>query len=88
MTFTLLLIILLGGGGTDGVNRDATLCGDRACRVRGMQGKLRCWVSLGDPLRRSCVPSARKAGEIAFLAVGRQPFAEIARVECAKSRRN
>ena len=38
----------------------ATLCGDRACRLREMQARVR---SARNPLRRSCVPSARNAGE-------------------------
>ena len=40
-----------------------TFCGDRACRVRGMQVKLRFLISKGSRLRRSCVsitlPSVR-----------------------------
>ena len=50
----------------------ATLCGDRACRV---------------PLRRSCVLSARNAGESAICRLPAQPSAEIVRVKCAKCRR-
>ena len=65
-----------------------TLCGDRACRVRGMQVKLRFWISKCNPLRRSCVSSARNAGEIAFLDFEVQPSAEIVRVECAECRWN
>ena len=125
VTFTLLLIILLGGGGADGVNRDATLCGDRACQVRGMQAKLRFLRSGGnrgmqrncvscgraaflcgdrarrvrgmqvklrflrsprDPLRTSCVWSARNAGKVAFSTVLARPSADIARVERAECR--
>ena len=40
-----------------------------------------------NPLRRSCASSARNAGESAIGAVRGQPSAEIARVECAKCRR-
>ena len=43
----------------------ATLCGDRACRVREMQARVRCAGSARNPLRRSCVSSARNAGESA-----------------------
>ena len=63
-----------------------TLCGDRACRVRGMRVKLRLCACLCDPLRRSCVSSARNAGEIAFLGDPGQPSAEIVRVESAECR--
>ena len=68
--------------------RSATLCGDRACRVRGMQVKLRFWISKCNPLRRSCVSSARNAGEIAISDFEVQPSAEIVRVECAECRWN
>ena len=37
----------------------ATLCGDRACRVREMQARVRFVPVGGNPLRRSCVSSAR-----------------------------
>ena len=50
----------------------ATLCGDRACRVREMQARVRFAGCARNPLRRSCVSSAS---------------AEIVRVECAKCRR-
>ena len=40
-----------------------------------------------NPLRRSCVWSARNAGESAICPMPSQPSAEIARVECAKCRR-
>ena len=65
----------------------ATLCGDRACRVRKMQVRVRCAGCPRNPLRRSCVSSARNAGESAMCRVPAQPSAEIARVECAKCRR-
>ena len=65
----------------------ATLCGDRACRVREMQARVRFAGCPRNPLRRSCVSSARNAGESAIWRVHAQPSAEIARVECAKCRR-
>ena len=66
----------------------ATLCGDRACRVREMQARVRFVRSTRDPLRRSCVSSsARNAGESAARRLPAQPSAEIMRVECAKCRR-
>ena len=65
----------------------ATLCGDRVCRVREMQARVRCAGCPRDPLRRSCVSSARNAGESAIRRVPAQPSAEIVRVECAKCRR-
>ena len=68
--------------------RSATFCGDRACRVSGMQVKLRFWISKCNPLRRSCVSSARNAGEIAISDFEVQPSAEIVRVECAECRWN
>ena len=64
-----------------------TLCGDRACRAREMQARVGLGLSARNPLRRSCVSSARNAGESAIDAVRAQPSAEIARVECAKCRR-
>ena len=39
--------------------------------VRGMQVKLRFWISKCNPLRRSCVSSARNAGEIRACRVRR-----------------
>ena len=65
----------------------ATLCGDRACRVREMQARVRFAGCPRNPLRRSCVSSARNAGESAIRRVPARPSAEIARVECAKCRR-
>ena len=65
----------------------ATLCGDRACRVREMQARVRFAGCARNPLRRSCVSSARHAGESAICRLRAQPSAEIARVECAKCRR-
>ena len=64
-----------------------TLCGDRACRVREMQARVRFVRFRRNPLRRSCVSSVRNAGESAKCPVRAQPSAEIARVECAKCRR-
>ena len=65
----------------------ATLCGDRACRVREMQARARLVKIPRNPLRRSCMSSARNAGESAICPMPAQPSAEIARVECAKRRR-
>ena len=65
----------------------ATLCGDRARRVREMQVRVRCAGCPRNPLRRSCVSSERNAGESAICPVRAQPSAEIVRVECAKCRR-
>ena len=65
----------------------ATLCGDRACRVREMQARVRFAGCARNPLRRSCVSSARNAGESAIYRLRAQPSAEIVRVECAKCRR-
>ena len=67
----------------------ATLCGDRARRVREMQARARSVPvrSARNPLRRSRVSSARNAGESAICPERAQPFAEIVRVECAKCRR-
>ena len=62
----------------------ATLCGDRACRVREMQARVRFAGCARNPLRRSCVSSARNAGESAICRLRAQPSAEIVRVECAK----
>ena len=41
----------------------ATLCGDRACRVRETQARVRFVRCTRNLLRRSCVSSARNAGE-------------------------
>ena len=65
----------------------ATLCGDRACRAREMQARAPRAGCPRNPLRRSCVSSARNAGESAARRVPAQPSAEIVRVECAKCRR-
>ena len=65
----------------------ATLCGDRACRVREMQARVRFAGCARNPLRRSCVSSARNTGESAICRLCAQPSAEIVRVECAKCRR-
>ena len=50
----------------------ATLCGDRACRVREMQARVRLAGCARNPLRRSCVSSARSAGESAIESVRAQ----------------
>ena len=60
--------------------RNEALCGDRACRVREVQARVRFVRCARSPLRRSCVSRARNAG-------GAHPSAEIVRVECTKSRR-
>ena len=65
----------------------ATLCGDRACRVREMQARVRFDPVRRNPLRRSCVSSAQNASESAICPGRGQPSAEIVRVECAKCRR-
>ena len=65
----------------------ATLCGDRACRGREMQARVRCIRSARNPLRRSRVSSARNARESAICRLPAQASAEIARVECSKCRR-
>ena len=65
----------------------ATLCGDRARRAREMQARAQFTGCPRNPLRRSCVLSARNAGESAICRLRAQPSAEIARVECTKCRR-
>ena len=78
---------LKAGGGAAGAPRTAALCGDRACRGRETQVRLRFGLVARNPLRRSCMSRARNAGEIAFFWIGRaQPSAEIVRVEGAKFR--
>ena len=62
----------------------ATLCGDRACRVREMQARARFVRCARDPLRRSCVSSARNAGESAIRRCARDPL----RRSCVSSARN
>ena len=52
-----------------------------------MQARVRFAGCARNPLRRSCVSSARNAGESAICPVRAQPSAEIVRVECAKCRR-
>ena len=52
-----------------------------------MQARVRFVRCARNPLRRSCVSSARNAGESAICPVCAQPSAEIVRVECAKCRR-
>ena len=59
----------------DWCNYRATLCGDRACRVREMQARVRCVKC--DPLRRSCVPSARNAGESAIRLAAEQAVESV-----------
>ena len=62
----------------------ATLCADCARRVHEMQARARCVRCARNPLRRSCVSSARNAGESAICPVRAQPSAETVRGECAK----
>ena len=64
----------------------ATLRGDRACRARDMQARVRFGSCPQHLLRRSCVSSARNAGERGIYRLCAQPSAEIVRVECAKCR--
>ena len=81
---------LKGGGrrvGRTASTESATLCGDHACRVREMQARVRFAGCARNPLRRSCVSSARNAGESAIRPMCARPSAEIVRVECAKCRR-
>ena len=61
----------------------ATLCGDRACRVREMQARAPRAGCPRNPLRRSCVSSARNAGESAIGAITAQPSGS-----CVPSARN
>ena len=74
---------LKGGGWDEQRHENATLCGDRACRVREMQARVRFVPCPRNPLRRSRVSSARNAGESAICEITAQPSAEIVRVECA-----
>ena len=82
-----LTFSLKAGGSAAGPPRNATLCGDRACRMREMQARVRFGFVRRNPLRRSCVSNARNAGESAIRICRGQPSAEIVRVECAKCRR-
>ena len=66
----------------------ATLCGDRARRMREMQARVRFAPVRSNPLRRSCVSDARNAGKSAICPGRGQPSAEIVRVEGAKCRRD
>ena len=52
-----------------------------------MQARVRFVSVRHNPLRRSCVSSARNAGESAICLCPSQPSAEIVRVECAKCKR-
>ena len=79
-----LTFSLKAGGSAAGPPRNATICGDRACRTREMQARVRFVPVRRNPLRRSRVSSARNAGESAICPGRGQPSAEIARVECAK----
>ena len=82
----------------DWVCARATLCGDRACRVREMQARVRFGLCPRNPLRRSCASSARRvrekqarvrfgprnAGESASGVMRAQPSAEIVPVARGK----
>ena len=54
----------------------ATLCGDRACRLREMQARVRYVRFRSNPLRISCMSIARNAGESVICPVPAHPFAE------------
>ena len=82
-----LTFSLKAGGSAAGPPQNATLCGDRARRVRETQARVRFVSAAGNPLRRSCASSARNAGESAIWICPAQPSAEIVHVECAKCRR-
>ena len=56
-------------------------------RVEGAKARVRFGPVRRNPLRRSCAPRARNAGESAFWSGPAQPSAEITRVESAKCRR-
>ena len=63
-----------------------TLCGDRACRAREMQARVRfagCVRNPFNPLRRWCVSSARNTGESAIC-----PCSNPLRRSCVSSARN
>ena len=83
---SLTILSLVGGGGTHGVNRNATLCAEivrferAGCRWNCVSG----WAYAtlcGDRACRRC-----GTGEIAFLGDRMQPSAEIVRVKGAKCR--
>ena len=61
-----LTFSLKAGGSAAGPPRNATLCGDRACRGREMQARVRFDPVRRNPLRRSRVSSARNSGESAI----------------------
>ena len=71
-----LTFSLKAGGSAAGAPRNATLCGDRACRAHEMQARVRFAPVRRNPLRRSCVSSARNAGESAICPGPAQPSAE------------
>ena len=78
---------LKAGGSAAGAPRNATLCGDRACRANEKQARVRFGFVRRNPLRRSCASSARNAGESAICLCRGQPSAGIVRVDGAKCRR-
>ena len=61
----------------------ATLCGDRAGRAREMQARVRFVPCARNPLRRSCVSSARICGDRAGRA--REMQARVRLVRCARN---
>ena len=61
-----LTFSLKAGGSAAGPPRNATLCGDRACRMREMQARGRFVPVAANPLRRSCASDARNACESAI----------------------
>ena len=68
-----LTFSLKAGGSAAGLPRNATLCGDPACRMREMQARVRFVPVRRNPLWRSCVSSARNAGESAICPGPGQP---------------
>ena len=69
---------LKAGGGAAGAPRNAALCGDRACRGREMQARVRFGSVRRNPLRISCVSRARNAGESAIWFCPAQPCGDCA----------
>ena len=67
-------------------SENATLCGHRARRRRGMQLKLRFHGCTRNPVRTWCVSKARPwyAGIVVFSRLPVQPFADIVCVEGAE----
>ena len=80
----LIYISLEAGSSTAGAPRNATLCGDRARRAHEMQARVRFVSVRRNPLRRSCVSSARNGGETAIAPVAGNPL----RRSCVSTARN